>query len=80
MFEKMNRFQEEVLKEFEQFTENDFKYFTDDSEKKVQNLGLPKETCSISKTFEDAVDPLYHRTSYCFKNCGFKCLRGKNES
>jgi N6-adenosine-specific RNA methylase IME4 len=73
----MNDFQKNLLKNFPQFTEDDFKYFLFESMRKVHNLGLPVKNCSINNIFIDAKHRKLITAQYCFKNCGFKCLQNK---
>jgi len=70
----MNKFQREILKNFQTIREDDFLYFTEDSQKKVEELGLPKKECKISEYFKEYKNASYHRCEYCLKNCGFECL------
>ena len=69
----MNRFQENILNQLPQFNEDDFNYFLEESQAKVQSLDLDP-ACQINISFEDSIDPQYNRSQYCLKNCGFKCL------
>ena len=73
----MNDFQKNLLHDFPQFKEEDFKYFLMESMRKVHSLGLPVKDCSINKTFVDAKHRKLITAEYCLKNCGFKCLQGK---
>ena len=70
----MNKFQEDVLKRYKTINYDDFLYFTKDSQKKVEALGLPKKDCKIYNYFKDMINSNYYRCEYCLKNCGFKCL------
>ena len=66
----------DLIKEFPQFTADDFVYFLESSENKVKDLDLPKQDCRINKVFSDCKNEDLKRREYCLLNCGFKCLRG----
>jgi hypothetical protein len=73
----MNNFQKNLLNNFPKMTEEDFKYFSVQSMRKVHKLGLPVKNCIINTTFVDAKHRNLLVAEYCFKNCGFKCSQNK---
>jgi len=60
----MNQFQKNIILKTHDITMYDFRDFTEASESKIRNRGLPTANCRINK---------YNKREYCLKNCGLKC-------
>lgn len=71
----MNEFERRIIEQHETIDIDDFNYFTEEAEKKIADMGLPKSTCEISQVFVDCKTlGNYYRREYCLKNCGLKCI------
>jgi len=68
----------EIINLYPQFAMSDFDYFVGESQEKINALGLPLQDCSITTVFNNAIHRDYLRAEYCLKNCGLKCLLGKD--
>ena len=71
----MNQFQKNVILKHPNICMDDFCDYTQRTDQKIENMGLPKNKCCINNYFNDAgVLTKHYQREYCLKNCGLKCI------
>jgi len=72
--DNMNDFEKTILRKHKFITVNDLTYFTEETNLKLRDKGLPEINCGINDIFDGCNNADFHRREYCLKNCGLRCL------